>query len=84
MEERGYWDQEKEKEYQTAARKKVLSCLGKAEKVLRPDIEHLFTDVYDTLPQNLVEQRESLKKHLDKYGYHYPLDKYTDGAKWGK
>ena len=37
----------------------------------------VFDDVYDKLPQHLIDQREELREHLDKYGHKYDfLDKH--------
>lgn len=37
----------------------------------------MFDDVYDKLPQHLIEQREELREHLKKYGDKYEfLEKF--------
>jgi hypothetical protein len=53
---------------------KVLAVLAQAEKSPRPPIDDLFTDVYDTPPPNLIEQRQELYDHLAKYPHDYPMD----------
>lgn len=48
----------------------------------KPSIDHLFSDVYEELPPNLVEQREQLKEHLRVYGKEYNLETFKDGKDW--
>jgi 2-oxoisovalerate dehydrogenase E1 component alpha subunit len=51
----------------------VLFSLTSAEKKPKPDVEHLFTDVYDNseLPWHLAEQKQQLDEHMAKYPKHY-------------
>ena len=48
---------------------------GAIEKKFPPYVD-LFTDVYDQLTPNLVEQLEELREHLKNYGDKYNMDRY--------
>ncbi|KAJ2986135.1 hypothetical protein HDV02_000197, partial [Globomyces sp. JEL0801] len=71
LEKQNLWDAEKEKTKSSEIRKQVLKAFGKAEKRKKPSLKGLFTDVYDTLPQHLVEQEAELNRLLKKYPTHF-------------
>lgn len=58
------------------ARGAVLAALEEAEKLPKPAIEHLFTDVYDQLTPELKDQQAELMEHLKKHGDAYNLHEY--------
>ena len=39
-------------------------------------IDELFTDVYDSVPAHLEQQRAELRAHLEQFGEHYGLDTF--------
>jgi 2-oxoisovalerate dehydrogenase E1 component alpha subunit len=41
-----------------------------------PPYTELFTDVYDQMTPNLIEQLEELKEHLKTYGDKYNMERY--------
>jgi len=45
-------------------RKSVLDAMAKSEKKKPPSIDTMFTDVYAEKPPHLIEQEESLHRHL--------------------
>jgi len=45
-------------------RKSVLDAIAKSEKKKPPSIDTMFTDVYAEKPSHLIEQEESLHRHL--------------------
>lgn len=49
------------------ARKEVTESLHRCQVHKFPSVESMFEDVYDKLPQHLIEQRDSLKNHLKTY-----------------
>ena len=57
----------------------LQASMQRACKLKRPSLEHLFSDVFDELPTRLQQQKEELKRHLSKYGLHYPVDSYDEG-----
>lgn len=63
------------------ARSSVLNALESAEKLPKPAIENLFTDVYDELTLSLKEQESELMEHLKKYADKYNLDEYETRGK---
>ncbi len=71
MEKRGWWDEEREVEHRKAVRKEVLDQLKLAEQRPKPPMDELFTDVYDTIPSFLQEQKAELEAHIRKYPEHY-------------
>jgi len=75
--QRGWWDEAQDKALVLECRHAVRDALAKAEKQLKPGIVHLFTDVYDTMPQNLQEQKAELEQHLKKYPDEYPIDQHS-------
>ena len=54
----------------------MLESFNDAEKILKPNPEELFGDVYDKLTPQLKQQLEEMKKHVKQYKEHYPLDLY--------
>lgn len=45
-----------------------------AEKIEKPPVADVFTDVYDVLPSNLVEQEKQLRETIKRYPKDYPSD----------
>lgn len=72
----GWWDEEQEKAWRKQSRKKVMEAFEQAERKLKPNPSFLFSDVYQEMPTQLRRQQESLARHLQTYGEHYPLDHF--------
>lgn len=70
------WSNEKDREMRKLARDQVIEALNWAEKVKKLPVSTMFEDVYDEMPNNLKEQCEELREHLEVYGQHYPLDEH--------
>jgi len=70
------WTDEQEKSVLQEFRSELIDALNWAEKVKKLPISSMFDDVYDELPANLKRQRDELRKHLEKYGEHYPVQEY--------
>jgi 2-oxoisovalerate dehydrogenase E1 component alpha subunit len=51
----------------------VRDSLKAANDLPKPSIDNLFTDVYDEMPDHILEQREQLRSHLKKYPSEYNL-----------
>ena len=60
--------------FRDEARQAVRDALKNAIEARKPEIDELFKDVYDFIPENLQEQRKQLKEHLKLYGAEYDLD----------
>jgi 2-oxoisovalerate dehydrogenase E1 component alpha subunit len=78
LEKLSLWNEQQEKELVTQVRKDVLSALGRAEKEKKPAWNELFTDVYDELTPNLVEQKQELIQHIQRHNEHYQLDEFAE------
>ena len=52
----------------------VLNAIQVAEKVEKPPIKELFTDVYDFPPPNLCEQEASVREDIRRHPQDYPPD----------
>ncbi|CAJ0580997.1 unnamed protein product, partial [Mesorhabditis spiculigera] len=72
---KGWWSDEREKEWQKEVRTKVLKAFGDAEKTKLAHYHELFEGVYDELPIILKKQRAELDEHLAEYGDRYPIDR---------
>lgn len=54
----------------------VMEAFEQAERKLKPNPSFLFSDVYQEMPAQLRRQQESLARHLQTYGEHYPLEHF--------
>jgi len=71
LQAKGWYSAQLEEELRRTARRNAIAALNAAQEVDKPGYDHLFTDVYDTLPWMLAEQRAQLKAHVLKYEQHY-------------
>jgi len=71
-----------QKEVRQQALQEVRAALKSATEQPRPPIDEMFSDVYETVPAHIAEQKEALKAHLRKYPDQYRLEQYEDGAQW--
>lgn len=71
MDSRGWWSNEEEQEMRDSEKYAVLKALEIAENREKPAMANLFTDVYEEIPEHLLLQEESLKRHIEKYPEHY-------------
>jgi 2-oxoisovalerate dehydrogenase E1 component alpha subunit len=69
----GWLNEDEDKAKSDALRQEILDALKVAEKVAKPGIEHLMSDVYETPIPLLNEQLEELKAHIRKYPDAYPV-----------
>ena len=74
---KGIWSDKEEKVFREEIRKAILNEFSSAEKRQKPAISELFTDVYDELPWNLIEQQEQLGKILKDHPENYPLAQHV-------
>ncbi|KAJ7945229.1 2-oxoisovalerate dehydrogenase subunit alpha 2, mitochondrial-like [Quillaja saponaria] len=72
IEGNGWWDDEAETHIRDSARQQILHAIQVAEKVEKPPLADIFTDVYDVLPSNLQEQEQLLKETIRKHPQDYP------------
>ena len=81
IEDKGWWDNNKEEEWKKEARLQVMQAFSRAEKALKPPIKELFTDVYQEMPKHIQAQYQECMEHIAKYPQDYPTENYA-GGKW--
>jgi len=70
---KNWWDEEQEKVLFEKLREEVLAAVKVSEKIGKPHIDTLITDVYDVPSIQLEAQLEQLKTHVSKYPEAYPF-----------
>ncbi len=68
-----WWSEEQEVELFEKLREQVLAAVKVSEKIAKPSLESLVTDVYHDVPHHLQVQLEQLKEHIKKYPDDYPI-----------
>lgn len=68
-----WWDEEQEKSLFESLREEVLAAVKVSEKIDKPHIDTLITDVYDVPSVQLEAQLEQVKAHVNKYPEAYPF-----------
>ncbi|MBL4899634.1 MAG: thiamine pyrophosphate-dependent dehydrogenase E1 component subunit alpha [Colwellia sp.] len=68
-----WWDENQEKVLFEQLREKVLAAVKVSEKMSKPHIDTLITDVYDVPSPQLKAQLEQVKAHVNKYPEAYPF-----------
>jgi 2-oxoisovalerate dehydrogenase E1 component alpha subunit len=68
-----WWDEAQETALYEKLREKVLAAVKVAEKIEKPHIDTLITDVYDVPSTQLKAQLEQVKTHINKYPEAYPF-----------
>jgi len=79
MEGKGIWDEAKEKELRSDARKSVLDAYRKAEKEKRPPLSSMMEDVYEELTDEQREQSAKLAEIIEKYPNEYDVSEFEGG-----
>lgn len=79
MENKEWWNSKMEEEWKREARQQVMAAFSRAEKALKPPVEEMFSDVYDTLPSRLKKQYKECMDHVAKYPHEYPTELYQPG-----
>ena len=79
MENKEWWNSKMEEEWKREARQQVMAAFSRAEKALKPPVEEMFSDVYDTLPSHLKKQYKECMDHVAKYPHEYPTELYQPG-----
>lgn len=79
MENKGIWDENKEKELRSETRKDILTAYRKAEKEKKPPLSSLMSDVYAEPTEEQREQMEHLKRIIHKYPNEYDVSEFDGG-----
>ncbi|KAJ3295148.1 hypothetical protein HK104_002958 [Borealophlyctis nickersoniae] len=77
LQSREMWTDADESAFRKNIRAEILKAFARAEKVKKPPIEHLFTDVYEgEQPWNLKEQKDELEGLIKKYPEYYDVSEF--------
>lgn len=79
LEEQAWWSTEEDTEFRKETTKAVRTAFAKAEKVKKPPLGSMFTDIFAEPSEDLVEQREQLKKILETYPTEYDVEGFEGG-----
>lgn len=79
LEKKGWWGEAEEEALRADRKKSIMKSFNSAEKRKKPAVVELFTDVYDKLTPNLVEQQKELNELMEKYPEHYSTEGYAKG-----
>lgn len=79
MEGKGIWDEGKEKELRSDARKSVLEAYRKAEKEKKPPLASMMEDVYEGLTEEQREQSAKLADVIERYSNEYDVEGFEGG-----
>ncbi|PWA85251.1 dehydrogenase, E1 component, Thiamine diphosphate-binding fold protein [Artemisia annua] len=74
VERKGWWSDKEESELHLDVKKQVKHAMDEAEKQEKPPLRDMFTDVYEDLPSNLVEQETSLRETIQRHPQDFPKD----------
>ena len=78
MEDKKWWSPQEETDYRKSIRAEILKSFAKAEKILKPNVEEMFTDVTKgEMSWNLVEQREEVRRLIKNYPKEYSTTGYA-------
>jgi 2-oxoisovalerate dehydrogenase E1 component alpha subunit len=77
LQNKGIWDDARDKQLQTESRQQILKAFSAAEKKKKPSIKELFTDVYDELPRHLLEQQQELERLCKQYPDHFDKSQHA-------
>ncbi|MCO7187845.1 MULTISPECIES: thiamine pyrophosphate-dependent dehydrogenase E1 component subunit alpha [unclassified Pseudoalteromonas] len=69
----GWLNEEEDEAQKDKIREEILAALKVAEKVQKPALEELVSDVYDTPIPALQKQYEELKEHIKQHPDAYPI-----------
>lgn len=76
LQKQDLWNDDLENELKKECRQNVMNAMKKAEKIQKPNLYEIFSDVYDDMPEILKDQQRQLQEHLQNYKDEYPLDKF--------
>lgn len=74
IERNGWWSDEHESEVRNKIKKEMIQAIQVAERLEKPPVSDLFTDVYDQKTKDLQEQENLLGKVIKKHPKDYPSD----------
>ncbi|XP_060833497.1 2-oxoisovalerate dehydrogenase subunit alpha, mitochondrial [Rhopalosiphum padi] len=72
LEKNNLWSDQNDVEYEKETKKQLMQSFAIASKKNKPNWREMFNDVYHEIPNNLLEQMNSLEDHISQYSDHYP------------
>jgi 2-oxoisovalerate dehydrogenase E1 component alpha subunit len=79
LENKGIWDDAKEKEARARIRKEVLKAFSEAEKEKKPPLRSMFEDVYEEITPETGRQMEELRGVIERYPDEYDVGEFEGG-----
>ena len=79
LENKGIWDEEKEKEARARLRKAVLKAFSEAEKEKKPSMKFMFEDIYEEITPDGKRQMAELRDVIDRYPDEYDVSEFEGG-----
>lgn len=64
LQEKNWWDEEKDKSLRIQCRKEAIQALDDASKIPKAKLSEMFTDVYDEIPPHLETQMQDVFRHV--------------------
>ncbi|KAK1413371.1 hypothetical protein QVD17_35143 [Tagetes erecta] len=74
LERKHWWSDKEEAKLHVEAKIQVKQAIDEAEKEEMSPLRDMFTDVYDVLPSNLMEQETKLREIIQKHPKDFPKD----------
>lgn len=71
MEDRGWWNDEKDRATRESEKNAVMSAMQIAENRPKPPLDQVFEDVYEKKEPHLIAQEKEMLEHINKYPEHY-------------
>ncbi|GKD31521.1 dehydrogenase, E1 component, partial [Tanacetum coccineum] len=69
-----WWSQNEETELHIDVKKQVKNAIDAAEREEKTALTDMFTDVYEEVPSNLVDQERSLRETINRYQKDFPTN----------
>ena len=79
LESNDLWDEAKEKELRSDARKSILEAYRKAEKEKHPALREMMEDVYEELTEEQQKQMSKMRETIERYPNEYDVSGYEEG-----
>lgn len=79
MENKGIWNDEREREARSSIRKDVLQAFAEAEKEAKPPLREMFEGVYESMTEDTKEEMKDLKRLLEEYPHEYDVSDFEGG-----
>lgn len=74
VQRKGWWSDNEESEFRSNIRKQVIHAIQVAEKTEKPSLGYMFSDVYEEVPSNLIEQERSVRETIKRHPQDFPKD----------